>query len=244
MLKRRLNFFWQRFTQMWFPDICMICNKLGISYSLQICPTCYLNLPWCENYCIACAKFIVKGLRQCIKCSKRSLKKIDKIVCAFDYYNPVTRYILRMKYRGDLISCMLLANMLVDAILIAYKNKKLPDVLIPVPLHTSKFEQRGYNQAEFIAEFVSDKLNIPIDKEIAIRKHYYGSQANKSLYERRINVEDCFFVTKNKYKYAVIIDDVFTTGSTVYSLAKELYLSGIKEVDAWVLAKAVYCKGI
>ncbi len=99
------------------------------------------------------------------------------------------------------------------------------DILIPVPLHPSKKKKRGYNQSEWIAKGLSEKLNIPLDTTTLLRHINSKSQTKKSRDERWENVRSAFNVRKTddfSAKHILLVDDVITTGATIEACAARL----------------------
>jgi ComF family protein len=123
------------------------------------------------------------------------------------------------------------------------KNYKSADFIIPVPLHSVKFRERGYNQAELIAKGLSKKTNIPYYTDIIKRRINTVSQTQFDIEGRKKNVKSAFQITKPenvKGKIAIILDDVITTGSTINEIAGELINAGTKEVLALAFAHPKY----
>lgn len=99
------------------------------------------------------------------------------------------------------------------------------DCLIPVPLHPRKQHLRGYNQSEWIARGLSEGMGIPVDNQTLIRSKFTETQTRKSRMSRLNNMESAFSVSHPedfKYKHAIIVDDVLTTGATLESCALTL----------------------
>lgn len=115
------------------------------------------------------------------------------------------------------------------------------DALLPVPIHHARKRERGYNQAEMIANGISGSTNIPVDLDLITRSIYTTTQTKLSKNERRENVSRAFRVNINKQiagKSFLLIDDVLTTGSTLNACAGALLGNGAKRVDAATLAVA------
>lgn len=102
------------------------------------------------------------------------------------------------------------------------------DYVIPVPLHPYRQFNRGYNQSELIAKKISSILNIPIESHNLYRAKNNDSQTHKSAYERAQNAKNIFSIHDDKlfsHKTVLLIDDVFTTGSTIIDCCRALNLS-------------------
>lgn len=115
-------------------------------------------------------------------------------------------------------------------------------VLLPVPLHKSKFKKRGYNQARAIAEGISKITQTPILSAKTVKRHKKTkTQTGFSMEKRLANMEEAFHVKKTedvKNKQVIIVDDVFTTGATTFELARELKKAGSAELSISTIAQA------
>ena len=110
---------------------------------------------------------------------------------------------------------------------------------MPVPLHSSRLRQRGFNQSIEIARVISKKRHIPIEYDAVIRQRSTVSQTGLNAQQRRKNMKDAFILQANfNYKHVLIIDDVVTTGSTVNELAVLLKKNGVERVGVLSIARA------
>ena len=122
---------------------------------------------------------------------------------------------------------------------ILHRQLALPDILIPVPLHSSRLRQRGYNQALELARPIAEQLKLPLDTRSCRRLKSTIDQVGLSAKSRKSNVKDAFAVQGSfQDKHVVVIDDVMTTGSTVQELTEQLIKAGASQVDVWVCARA------
>ncbi|WP_229366100.1 ComF family protein [Fibrisoma montanum] len=113
------------------------------------------------------------------------------------------------------------------------------DLIIGVPLHKNRQRQRGYNQADWIAEGLSESLGIPFRTDVLIRTKFLSSQTRKNRIERWENVSSVFAVQNAdvvKDRNIVVVDDVLTTGATVEACAAELLKAGCKSVGILTIA--------
>ncbi len=117
------------------------------------------------------------------------------------------------------------------------------DAIIAVPIHPARRRERGYNQAEAIAEGVQKILNIPIWQDAIRRTRYTQSQTTLSAADRRINTREAFgpgmLASRLRGARILVLDDVFTTGSTLNSVALTALNLGAASVDAATLVAAV-----
>jgi ComF family protein len=106
------------------------------------------------------------------------------------------------------------------------------DALIPIPLHRSKRRSRGFNQAELIARGVGKSLEIPVCTDLLIRSRRTKPQKELNDLERRANLKNAFQAVGNdvKLKKVILVDDIYTTGSTIDEAAAVLLENGAEKV--------------
>jgi ComF family protein len=109
------------------------------------------------------------------------------------------------------------------------------EVVVPVPLHAERLKERGYNQAQLIAQEIANQLVIPLEANALIKTRNTQSQVTLLASERLQNVEGAFEVSpdikgKLSQKSVLLIDDVFTTGATLSSCAHVLLEAGVKSL--------------
>ena len=114
-----------------------------------------------------------------------------------------------------------------------------PDMLVPVPLHTSRYLDRGFNQSLEMGRLIARKLNIPLNDTLIVRQKKSQSQVSLSAKERQKNVRGIFSNSgRLNGQHVAVIDDVMTSGSTVNEVAKVLKKAQAGRVDVWVFARA------
>lgn len=115
-------------------------------------------------------------------------------------------------------------------------------VVLPVPLHRTRLRERGFNQAEHIAEIVGRELGLPLERNVLIKTRPTRRQADlQKEKERRTNVRGSFAVEnplRIKGKNVILVDDVYTSGSTAKEAIKMLLRAGAEEISIFVVAKA------
>ena len=106
------------------------------------------------------------------------------------------------------------------------------DVIVPVPMYKKKKIKRGYNQAEVLAGKLSEKLGIPMDTDIIYRVRNTIPQKELKDEERKNNIKNAFQIRKNGLKYSkiVLVDDIYTTGTTIDECAGEFLQAGVNQV--------------
>ncbi len=214
-----------------FPPSCVGCGKEGVF----ICSKCFLDVNLVPgNVCNTCGNFTSKkGF--CPQCARYPVSYSG--FRAFAYYDGVIRKsIQQLKYHND----PGIGRYLADFLLTTYQRTTWDaDVIVPIPIGETKREQRGYNQAERLAEPLAEKLELDYQPEALIRIHEKYSQVGLNVEERRANVRDAFMARSKliKDKNVLLVDDVFTSGATMESASSELIQAGANKVWCITLAK-------
>ena len=113
-------------------------------------------------------------------------------------------------------------------------QRRNPEVLVPVPLHPARQRKRGYNQAEGFAEKLAEEMELPVNARLIRRVKKTKRQKELGPAERRKNLEGAFALAKPgqmKYCRILLVDDIYTTGSTVDAIASLLKVNGAEQVD-------------
>lgn len=113
------------------------------------------------------------------------------------------------------------------------------DLVMAVPLHRVRKRERGYNQSELLARKLAKSLEIPYSEPVR-RRCYTQSQTLLSAEQRKDNLRDAFRVRKSiRGKKIILVDDVFTTGSTVNEISKTLRAAGVAKIAVLTASRAV-----
>ncbi len=229
--------------ELFFPQFCINCGKEGF----YLCQDCFSLIDFPENlYCPFCYPPRISLLgKTCNRCRKKG-KKLKGLIFAAPYQNFIIRKIIgRFKYEPYVKD---LAKILADLIIHQLKTvEKLPSlfkkhnrklspanfILVPLPLTKRKQRKRGFNQAQEIAKELSNFLKIPVANNVLLKIKETLPQVALSKEERIKNVKGAFFCKKSdkvKGKTIFLVDDVFTTGSTMEECARLLKEAGAKEI--------------
>lgn len=159
-------------------------------------------------------------------------------VVPFRYAYPVDHFVRALKFRGDRLYARVLAALLADAISHARSNHDLlPEVIVPVPLHPSRYRERGFNQAHEIARYLAALLRLRVDAKCLVRVLPTREQSGLSLVERTQNVRGAFALARPpSARRIALVDDVLTTGSTASEAARVLMEGGASELELWAAA--------
>lgn len=219
------------------PPTCILCGNPGFN-SLDICETCHVRLPRNNVCCYRCAEIFASPILAPTLCGRclTEIPAFDETYAPFIHQEEIRHLITGLKFGAQFKNARLLGSLLAEHL---QKTAEKPDCIIPVPLHSSRYHQRGFNQALEIARTVSLTLQIPIDFTSCLRHKDTPHQTGLSAKKRRQNLRRAFSVRKPIHAHHVaILDDVMTTGSTANALATELKRVGVSRVDVWVCARA------
>jgi ComF family protein len=116
------------------------------------------------------------------------------------------------------------------------------DLVVPVPLHLKRLGQRGFNQSAVMAGALGRRLDLPVRFDMLVRNQWTEPQTRLSRKERLENVKGAFEVSdrsSGKGHHILIVDDVFTTGTTLSECAKTLKAAGAAGVYALTVTRAI-----
>ena len=142
----------------------------------------------------------------------------------------------RLKYYGRTI----LAEPLGGLMAVYWTQHPMPtDVIVPVPLHTARLRERGYNQAALLAREMACRVGLALNEQTLVRRRATASQVKLDARQRKENVRDAFRCSDNALtgKQVLLIDDVCTTGATLAACAVALHEGGARSVQALTLAR-------
>lgn len=216
-----------------FPITCLVCGKDGAF----LCANCYTKLPRLEKQkCVVCRVPSPFGKTHPY-CTTRNV--VDGMLASAPYADKNIKNIIgTFKYSF----VFALANPLTDLMVETIKSQNLDNyfeefTIVPVPLHLRRFNWRGFNQAELLADTLASKLNLSVDDSLVSRKKFTEPQTQLTAEERKRNMENVFVLNKDtSNKKILLIDDVVTSGSTANELAKLLKAGKASEV--WVISVA------
>ena len=171
-----------------------------------------------------------------------SLKRHNIEVWAICVYEGVAKDCIHLfKYNARLNLADPLGRLMSDFINNELSDKRF-DTIIPVPLHSIRLRERGFNQAEILAKRIAKHTNHPVCTDALKRIKPTKTQTGLSKTKRFTNLSGAFKITKEdsiREKKILLIDDVFTTGSTINEAAKTLLRAKPKSVEALVLARGI-----
>lgn len=205
--------FLEKIIELFFPTKCAICGKLG----KNICDKCYEDIK----------KYEIKNQHK-------------DLFFIYKYEGIIRNSLINYKFNNKPYLYRFFSESLT-------KNKKVCqflncyDIIIPVPLHKKRYNERGYNQSEVIAKELSkNNKKVKFYNNILIKKVNTKPQSTKGIKERIEDIKDIYEVKNEtiiKEKRILIFDDIYTTGSTTNECKKVLLNAGAKNVGIMAIAK-------
>ena len=220
-----------------FPPRCPICDEVVPLGDRGICTACLLKIKYVENpRCFKCGKHILEEAEEyCEDC--RKISHCYQEGRALYDYKEVAPAIYRFKYGGRQEYAKVFGEEMAYYLGDYIRNLR-PDALIPVPMYPGKQRRRGYNQATLLAKALGEAMGIPVYEKIV--KRVKNTQPLKLLNpeERLNNLKKAFILEENGVKLStiVIVDDIYTTGSTIDTVAKVFLEHGVKNIYFVTLA--------
>lgn len=236
---------WGKFAEvLLYPSFCEICQTfLERPGEKVICRSCQEKIkPWASSYCLCCGQFFegAGGPHLCRACLERTPPFVKHRSCA-RYEGIVKDVILLYKYRGFEILGQYLGDFIGRTLGLEEDLWSGVEAIIPVPLHPAKEKKRGFNQARVLAQRLSKIMNVKLIEKRLVKIKNTPPQTFLEADERARNVSGAFKLKKPeelKSMIVLLVDDVYTTGSTLRECSLVLKKAGVKEVRAVTVAQA------
>ena len=222
------------------------------SLATCLCPACLAELVRVESPLCDCCGIPFKSRQgqdhYCGACLA-SDNKFGMARAALVYDRVITEVIHCFKYRGKIQLAGPFGELLLTAFMFFWDKDSI-DMILPVPLHPSRFRRRGFNQAHLLirnwpdlaARWSCDMAPIRIERDVLIRKIPTAPQTALGRAQRAVNIKNAFGLNREETlanQRVLLIDDVYTTGATVNECARLLLSGGARQVDVLTLARAV-----
>lgn len=219
-----------------FPDICPICRRHAPSPDHRACAACLDALPLPpERRCPDCGGAIDGIIAVCSECLRTPRPWRHALTC-YPFAGLARELIHRFKYLGDIALAPPLGHAAHD-VLLEHHPHEPPEIVTGVPLHWFRQLRRGYNQSELLALEIAERTGIP-HRRLLRRRRHTRSQTGLSLKERRRNLRHAFTARpETEGMRVLLVDDVFTTGSTLEACTASLLQAGAAAVDILTIAR-------
>lgn len=216
-----------------FPRRCPVCEEIVTPVGKLICPSCMSKLvPVKQPTCRKCGKELFSEQAEyCFDCSRHK-RSFESGAALFQYNEAAKKSMAAIKYRNKREFLDFYAEAMAYRFSHIVKNWD-PDVFIPIPVHPSRLRRRGFNQAEVLARKLAEKLgDIPVETKLLVRSRKTAPQRDLDPQERLANLQQAFSTDPSRPvpKCVVLIDDIYTTGSTMEACTRVLKAAGVQEV--------------
>ena len=215
-----------------YPRRCPVCDGILSRGEKYFCKACCRDLSSVsEPYCMKCGKMLsAQENEYCGDCIIHA-HNYDRGRSLLLYDEAIKKSLYRFKYSARKEYAESYA-WLAEEKLGAFIREINPDVLIPVPLHRRRRQKRGYNQAELFARALGRRMGIPVEANLVKRVKNTVPQKELDLAARQNNLKKAFKIRGNDVKLytTIIIDDIYTTGSTIDALSEALREAGAGKI--------------
>ena len=222
----------ETFLNVLFPRRCPVCGEITSPAGSLICPSCVLKLSFVKPpVCKKCGKEIMdEAMEYCSDCMGH--RHAFEFGAALLNYDETARTIMaQIKYKNKREYLDFFGAAMAKRYERTVKGMAV-EAIVPVPVHPSRRRARGFNQAEVLAEVLGKKLGIPVKPEMLIREKRTRPQKELTAAERLKNLSGAFSAGEGicGIRRVLLVDDIYTTGSTMEACARALRSAGVEKV--------------
>lgn len=228
-----LSGLWRDLMHVFFPDLCISCEALPKSKPSSFCIPCLQEMPYTDHFEISENKISKLFQGRCVISHAAALLR-------FREGSHVQSMLHRLKYEGQRE---------IAEVFGALAGEKMwnsgiftrPDIIIPVPLHTSRLRRRGYNQSAVFGGALGGATNTDMSDSILLKVRQNESQTGKSRQERSDNVANAYQLALTSSitgKHILLVDDVVTTGATLEACCNTLQMGQPASISIICIALA------
>ena len=223
----RLRLLHSKLLNQLLPQRCQLCLQTCPS-KLAICPDCRRALP----------EFSTQQPGNLLQCPElaQQFKQIhfEQLISLAPYGWPFKAWISKLKFRRQFQYASLMGQLLAQKI--AANPLPKPQILMPMPLHPIRYWQRGYNQAELIAQPLAQQLQLPLDCHSLKRIRHTKAQSSLQRAQRSDNVKQAFaYCANGNYQHIGLVDDVLTTAASINQLCILLKAAGVAKISVYTI---------
>ena len=228
--------YWNKILELFYPNRCCFCGEIS---EKEVCASCIKKIVYIqEPRCKKCGRPVrYEEQEYCYECQKRRFY-YEQGKAIWLHKDPVSHSIYQFKYHNRRIYGKFYAKELYRLFRNDLERWKI-DVIIPIPLHNKRRRIRGFNQAEVVADHLGKMAGIPVETKKIKRVKTTKPQKELNDKERRKNLKKAFVVEEGWKipKNVLIVDDIYTTGSTVDAVAELLKKKG--DCNVWFLTISI-----
>ena len=218
-----------------YPPVCGICGKLNSDF---LCKKCEKILESEAVFGVDKYKKIERK-KENIKNNFNDKKYFDEHLYIFLYQGIIRRIILKYKFQEEAYLYKTFVNFLLKNENFFEKIKKY-DTIVPVPISKKRLKKRGYNQSELIAKEIAYNSDLKLETACLLKVKNIIEQSKLNKEERMKNIQGVYKLTNMEKLYKkeiLLVDDIYTTGSTVNECAKVLREANPRKIGVFTLAK-------
>jgi len=211
----------QSLTTLIAPPVCILCGGHGQR----------VDEPWGLDLCGHCEQ-------ACIRAGPEP-PPFERGFCLFRYEDPVDQMIVRLKFQHEIAQARVLGTLFARHW--RGRGVPLPECLIPMPLHRSRFRERGFCQVTQLAGHIAHRLRpLRLRTDLLVRTRATRAQSGLDAAGRALNLRGAFACRplSSPPRHVALLDDVLTTGHTALAAIEALQRAGIVRVDLWTIARA------
>ena len=219
-----------------FPPRCALCSTELPTMKI-ICSECAASMPAFEgSRCQHCGEPVDDAsIDLCIRCGTQLLS-VDRVFSLGPYHGNWGRLVRSFKFEREMAVGRWLGERMAAA-LISLEPMADFNVITFVPMTRKGRRERGFNQAEILARMIAKRLNLPLVRMLA-KTRETPLQSGLPAAQRKTNLRDVFRLLPCKQEHVLLVDDIYTTGSTVEECARTLKRGGVQSVVAMTVARA------
>jgi ComF family protein len=231
---KKLLFAWYKdLVHVLFPDLCLSCNKEPKTAEAYFCVSCLHQMPYTDHFEVL-ENEVVKHFKGRVKLAHGAA------ILRFKEGSIVQNILHQLKYKerkeiGEVFG-KIGAEKLTNSQLF-----RMPDIIIPVPIHKNKQRKRGYNQSSIFGKSLGNSCNVMFREDIIVKTKETESQTGKSRTDRVSNVKngfDVLYPNSLKSRNVLIVDDVITTGATLEAVIQLVWQCQPESVSVLSIAAA------
>lgn len=225
----------QQFVDFLLPPRCICCDTVGQLF----CTQCQQSILWMKEPVCTCCGRPMHSNKLCNTC-KSTPSQNTTIRAATLFEPPIIHAIHQFKYYNAFGLARPFATMMTEAWHIWQRVSTSIDIVTSIPLHKDRIKERGYNQSALLATHFARLNRLPCNNYLMARVRHTPPQAKLNAAERAQNMQNAFSLFRGdvKDKHILLIDDVCTTGATIFSASQVLLAAGARQVSAYCLARA------
>lgn len=235
------------FLDLIYPPRCPICDGVRFFDEPVCCSECGAKVIYVsEPFCMCCGRPLSRDDREfCFDCSKKKRSYQNGLALGV-YEGALRESVIRCKFHGRQAYASWYAEELVKR-----QGDRLvslrADAIVPVPMHPRKQNRRGYNQAACFGAELSKRIDVPLVRDVLLRTRFTEPQKELNDTARLQNLLDAFAVSQTRlseykknhpFERVILVDDIYTTGSTMEACARLLRESGVTMIAPVTIAVA------